>query len=340
MKIANNEIDKYVKNIANAKIAGAVVFGKDISVIKSRFNAISKAIVSDMTDQFLVCDLSKERLSSDKACLADEFYAYSMFGGRKLIMIKDADVAAGAAIKELLKDGENIKKSDNFILVQAGDLDTGNALRKIAQTSDSIAAIPCYEDSDAITRKLIEQQLKRHGLGFNYDLVTKIFDLVGKNRQIIANEIEKLATYFGPGDLTVETVDRVIKSQSEVAFEEFTNSFAAKNFEKSVKSIDDLLKNGFESIVAVRFLANYIQKLYFAKIAIEKKGVSIEEAVKDQRLFFKAQNDFKRQLNALDLTIVAKWLLEIQKLEIALKSGSNGSNKVIFFEFLRKTLNY
>ena len=338
MKIANNEIDRYIKNIANEKIAGAVVFGKDISVIKSRFNAISRKIVTDMSDQFLVCDLSKERLSKDKACLADEFYAYSMFGGRKLIMIKDADAAASAALKELLKDREAVKKSDNFILVQAGDLDAGNALRKLAQVNDLLAALPCYEDTDAITKKLIEQQLKRHGLGYGYDLVTKLFGLLGKNRQIIANEIEKLATYLGGEDLTGEAIDRVIKSQSETAFEEFTNSFAAKNFKKSVEDIDNLLRNGFEPVMAVRFLSNYVQKLYYAKMMIENKGCPFDEAVKLQRLFFKAEASFKKQLRGVDLATVANWLLEIQKLEIALKSGVSSSNNLLFFEFLKKTL--
>ncbi len=338
MKIANNAIDKFVKNIANEKIVGAVVYGKDASVIKSRFNAISKAIVSDLSDQFLVCDLSKERLSGDKGALADEFYAFSMFGGRKLIMIKDAETLAGAALKELLKEEESVKKSDNFILVQAGDLEPRNALRKLAESSDLLAALPCYEDSDVITKKLIEQQLKRNGMIPSYDLVAKLFDLLGKNRQIIALEIEKLGLYLNGEELNEEAIDAVIRPQSETVFEEFAANFAAKNFEKSAKNIDDLLENGFESIMAVRFLSNYVQKLYSAKISIEKKGVNFEDAVKEQRLFFKAQNDFKNHLRSSDLATLQRWLLEIQKLEIALKSNSNYSNQVLFFEFLKKSL--
>lgn len=334
MKIANNEIDRYVKNIANEKIAGALVFGKDISVIRSRFNAISKAIVSDLKDQFLVVNLSKERLSKDPACLADEFYSFSMFGGRKLVIIRDSDVAANTALKALLKDGEGVKKSDNFIIIQSGDLDAGNALRKLAQASDFIAALPCYEDNDGTTRKLIEQQLKRNGIDFSYDLVSQIFTAVGKNRQIIANEIEKLALYLGEEKLTGEVVDKVIKSQNETVFEEFSNNFASKKFAQAVKNIDNLLENGFEPVMATRFLSNYVQKLYFAKSAIVSKGLSIEVAAKEQRLFFKAEANFKSQLRNLDLKQISLWLLEIEKLEIKLKSGVQSSVKSLFLSFL------
>ena len=338
MKIANNEIDRFVKNIANEKIAGALVFGKDISVIRSRFNAICKAIVSDLKDQFLVVNLSKDRLAKDPACLADEFYSFSMFGGRKLLIIRDSDAAATTALKALLKDGENIKKSDNFILIQSGDLDANNALRKIAQTSEFIAALPCYEDNDATTKKLIEQQLKRNGLDSSYDLVTQIFLTVGKNRQIIASEIEKLALYLDGQKLTGEVIDRVIKSQNETVFEEFSNNFASKNFSRAVNNIDNLLENGFEPVMAARFLSNYVQKLYFAKSAITSKGMSIEVAAKEQRLFFKAEANFKNQLRNLDLKQISLWLLEIEKLEIALKSGNQSSAKSLFLGFLRDCL--
>lgn len=338
MKIANNAIDKYVKNISNEKIAGAVVFGKDVSVIKSRVGAIAKSIVSDLSDQFLVCDLSKERLSKDKSCLAGEFYAFSMFGGRKLITIKDCDTQAGAALKEFLKDGENVQKSDNFILVQAGDLDAGNSLRKTAQNSEFIAAIPCYEDSDEVTRKLITQLLKRNNIVASYEQLDLLQSLLGKNRQIIASEIDKLATFLDGKELQNSDIEKVIKSQSEVAFEEFVEHFANQDLAKATVAISGLINGGFEPIMAVRFLSNHVQKLYHAKNMIEHEGASIEQATQSQRLFFKAQYAFKNQLRKVKIEQVKKWLKEIEQLEIALKSQIPSSTEAVFVSFLNKVI--
>ncbi len=338
MKIANNAIDKYVKNIADEKIVGAVVFGKDISVIKSRVGAIAKAIVSDLSDQFLVCDLSKERLSKDKGCLADEFYAFSMFGGRKLITIKDCDVQAGAALKELLKDGENVQKSDNFILIQAGDLDAGNSLRKAAQNSEFIAAIPCYEDSDEVTRRLIMQLLKRHNIAASHQQLDLLQSLLGKNRQIIASEIDKLATFLDGKELSDEAIDAIINSQSEIDSEQFIDNFVFSNFAQAAKDIEALIANGSEPIMITRFLSNYVQKLYNAKMLIDSKKASFEEAVKMQRLFFKVEYTFKSHLRKVNLKLLANWLIEIEKLETSLKSVNKGSKELVFFTFLQKCL--
>ena len=62
-------------------------------------------------------NLSKERIGEDKLILADEFYANSMLGDRKLILIRSEDNKLGFAMKTLLEDNDFAKKSDNFILI-------------------------------------------------------------------------------------------------------------------------------------------------------------------------------------------------------------------------------
>src|SRR3989338_8172636 len=144
MKIATNQIDSYITKIAEEKIAGALVYGPCASVIISRFNYIAKKIVANLSDSFLVSHLTKERFAQYPSCLADEFYSFSMLGGRKLIIIQDPSTQMASALKELLQDKDEVAKSDNFILIQAGDLDKSSALRKIAESSEIFANIICY----------------------------------------------------------------------------------------------------------------------------------------------------------------------------------------------------
>ena len=158
MKIANAQIDFYIQKIAQEKIAGCLIFGPETSVVDYRFDLIAKKISPDLSDPFMVANLSKERLAEDKGILSDEFFSFSMLGGRKLILVKNADIAAGAALKILFEDRDYAKKSDNFILIHAGDLDKASVLRKAAEDNLNFAVIACYEDDECTIRNFIANQ--------------------------------------------------------------------------------------------------------------------------------------------------------------------------------------
>ncbi len=145
MKIATAATENYLSKIDKEKISGCVIYGPAESVVSSRFELVAKKITPDLSDPFLVANLSKDRLSEDPACLADEFYSFSMLGGRKLIIIKDCDTQAASALKLLLSEKNLSAKSENFILIQAGDLDKGASLRKQAEESDQSPASPAMK---------------------------------------------------------------------------------------------------------------------------------------------------------------------------------------------------
>ncbi len=338
MKIATFQIDNYIQKINGEKIAGALVYGPSESVVSSRVNFIAKKIVANLADPFLVTNINKERFSQDSSCLADEFYSYSMLGGRKLIMIKDADAQAAVALKSVTKDEDSITKSDNFILIQAGDLDKSSALRKLCELSYHFAAIACYEDDDKTTKKFIEQQLARNGLKSTHDAVNQIAEKTGKNRQIIASEINKIATYLDGKEITIDAINLAIQGQAEIPFDDFVNNFVAKNYTNAIKSCEYLLNNGFEAIMLIRFLSNYLQKLYNAKSAIESQKSSFEEALSNQRLFYKAENDFRKNLKIISLPELNLWLKLLEKLEIKIKTSNKISPKILFFAFLHDSI--
>ncbi len=338
MKIANYQIDSYIAKISSEKIAGALIYGPEISVITSRFNAVAKKIVADLSDQFLVAHLNKERFNQQESCLADEFYSFSMLGGRKLIIIKDCDVQAASALKDLLNNPAEVAKSDNFILIQAGDLDKSSALRKIAENHNLFASIACYEDDEKTIKKFIEQQLARNSLNSGFEIVQYLYEKIGKNRQIIASEINKIAIYLDKKEITIEAIDLVIQGQAEIPFDSLVDNFVAKNSKEVVKSCDHLFKNGFDAIMMIRFLSNYLQKLYNAKSATELAGIDFEESVKAQKLFFKSEIQFRKHLKQTELKSLVSWLGAIQNLEIDLKTKSGVSPKTIFLMFLQNNL--
>lgn len=322
MKIPPFQIENYIQKIAGEKIAGCLIFGPETSVVNYRFDLIAKKISPNLSDPFLVANLSKERLSEDKGILADEFFSFSMLGGRKLILVKDCDVAAGAALKILFESENFAAKSENFILIQAGDLDKGSALRKLAEDNPYFATIASYEDDERAIKKFLQDELVKRQVKFNVHVTELLLEKFGKNRQIILSELEKILVFLGEEkNLTTEPVERLVLSEAEVSTNEFIMNFAAKKFDLAFLQAEKLLRDGVESVMLIRFLSNYLQKLYHAKIEIESNGSDFESAVKSQRLFFKTEIEFRKHLKNLSLNFLIKNLHDLEEVEIKIKSG-------------------
>ena len=323
MKISNYQIEPYIQRIAQEKIAGCLLFGPEAALVNYRFNLIAKKIAPNLSDPFLVANISKEKLVEDKAILADEFFSYSMLGGRKLILIRDSDAQAGAALKMLFSDQDFAKKSDNFILIQGGDLDKSSPLRKICEENSHFAAIACYEDDERVIKKFIADELLRHKVKFNLDVTLILFEKFGKNRQIILAELEKILVFLGEEkNLTVELVKKLSASEAEISANEFVENFAAQRFDSALLIAEKLFRDGFEAITLVRFLSNFLQKLYQARMEIDSAGISFDEAVKNQRLFFKAEAEFRLALKNLSKVFLIENLSELQQLEIKMKNSA------------------
>ena len=338
MKIQAYKVQNYIKDIANEKIAGCLLYGPEESVINYRFNFIAKKITPDLADPFLVSNISKERLKEDKSVLADEFFSMSMMGGRKLVMVKDGDNTVADCLKTIFSDDDFHEKSNNFILIQGSDFNPSNPLRKIVEASKHFMAIPCYEDDERTIISFIEALLKNKKITFNRDVVMALLEKFGKNRQVIISEIEKISTYLGDNkELTIEIVEKLVKLESEISADEFVMLFASKDYEKAIKSCEKLFRDNFEPIALIRYLLNYLLKLQNAKIEIEKDGVTFDEAVKNQRLFFKVEDIFKKHLNSLSLNFINHSLKDLAALELTIKQGE-GNPRLLFLKFVQDSL--
>jgi len=335
MKISSYQVENYIKKIADEKISGCLLYGPEPTITRFRFDVIAKKIVNDLSDPFLVSQISSEKIKEDKAILVDEFYSISMLGGRRLIMIKDCDANTVLALKNLLADPQYGRKSDNFILIQAGDLDKSSALRKLVEESQFLMAIPCYEEDPASLRKSISEMLIENDIIAENEIINLIIKNFGKDRNLLINEIKKIKTYLGEEkNVSLETFKKLSAIKQDDNLYNFAMQFASKNYEWCFLQAERALDGGNESILLVRSLINYFSKLYNAKVLIERSGKNIDEAVKSAQIFYKVEADFRRNLQNLSLKFIAKSLQSFEKLEINLKKG-NMSARLVFLSYIR-----
>lgn len=324
MQIKSHQAESFINDIAkNKNIFAALVYGPESGLVSIYSKKIAKKIVDDLNDPFLVSNVSAKKIDEDKALLSDEFGSITMLGGRKLIIVEGENKITESL--QLIFDKKTTISppvGDNFILIAAGDLDKSSSLRKFAESSPYIAAIPCYEDDSMTITNVIRQKFKEHNLTFENGIVEILLNKFGKNRLIILNEIDKMAIYMGKEtNVTIDILEQNIADIAEISTSQLVNSFADSNLKKSMFFLEKLFSEKTSAITIIRFLSAYFLKLALVQNNLEN-GSSLDIEMRNQNIFFKQQPIFKKHLNSWSTKAIKSILLRLQELEIKCKNGS------------------
>jgi len=341
MQIKPYQAEAFINNIAHNKdIFAVLVYGPESGLVSIRAKKIATTIVTDLSDPFLVASLNEKQLDEDKGLLADEFASISMLGGRKLIMVD-----GGNKMTESLKiifeapKSKDKKQNDfrvigeNFIVIAAGDLEKSSSLRKFAEASPYIATIACYEDDVATISAIIRQKFKAQNFTFDNDVVEMLLNKFGKNRQIILNEIDKLALFMGDKrHISADILQATIADIAEISAFQLVEEFASRDVKKAIFFLEKLFTEKTSPITIIRFLTNYFGKLSLVKHNI-KNGSNLDLEMKIQNIFFKQQPTFKKHLNIWNEKSISNILIKLQELEIRCKN-SNFNSELLLSAFV------
>jgi DNA polymerase III subunit delta len=348
MQIKPYQAEAFINNIANNKeIFAVLVYGPESGLVSIRAKKIATAIVADLSDPFLVASLNEKQLDEDKGLLADEFASISMLGGRKLIMV-DGGNKMTESLKMIFEAGKKQKDfriiGENFIVIAAGDLEKSSSLRKFAEANPYIATIACYEDDVATISAIIRQKFKEQNFTFDNDVVEMLLNKFGKNRQIILNEIDKLALFMGEKrHISAEILQETIADIAEISAFQLVEEFANRDVKKAIFFLEKLFTEKTSPITIIRFLTNYFGKLSLVKNNI-KNGSNLDLEMKIQNIFFKQQPTFKKHLNIWSEKAISNILIKLQELEIRCKNSNFDSELLlsafVSFVLMKKSSKY
>ncbi|MDZ7601493.1 MAG: DNA polymerase III subunit delta [Hoeflea sp.] len=190
-----------------------LVYGPDRGLVSERASQVAARTGIDLKDDFAVLKLEASDLAGDPGRLADEFGAISLFGGDRLVWLRNAGNERG--LIEALTAIADTDPGSSHLLIEAGDLKKGSGLRKLVETTPSALAIPCYSDDARGIQALIEEELGGAGLTIQGDARQRLAQLLGGDRLASRNELRKLALYCH-GAATVTDAD-VIEAMGDVA---------------------------------------------------------------------------------------------------------------------------
>ena len=207
-----HEVEAWLKS-EHPDVRIVLIYGPDRGMVSERAKdfAASTGLAGD--DPFSVLKLDASELANDAARLIDEARTISMFGDNRLLWLRNAsnDKSLAGAITALCDDPPR----DAVLLIEAGDLKKGSALRRIVEHAKAAMALPCYADTPKMIDGLIDRQLVKAGLGIGLEARQLLKSLLGGDRLASRGEIEKLLLYC-QGKTMIETED-VVASMGDVS---------------------------------------------------------------------------------------------------------------------------
>lgn len=333
MKIENKNVINVIDNITTQQEFKAVLlYGEDDSSVLNKYNIILNSFINK---KYELNDISQENIKNNPTYLSENFFTTSMFLTNTIYTLRLIDKENEfTKYIEILFETEEVKNVDNFLLITAGNLDTKSSLRKYAEKSKYIACIGCYEESNP--ESFISNKLKEYGFVFNNSMVNYILQNVGTNTTMIQNEIEKLSLYkIDDKILTIDDLKECIKDISNNKLDDFCNNFCSMYTQETIKIAKKLMNNGVDVITLTRVLIKYFLQLQKIKEYL-KKGETIDNVFKYEKIFWKQQHIMKNHLSKWDINNINKMLYKLLDLEKRIKFDVN--KNIIFEHFILKSL--
>jgi DNA polymerase III subunit delta len=199
-----HEVDTWLAR-RDPQIPILLFYGPDRGLVSERARKIVASTGLSADDPFSVVRLDAAEIEQTPGRLVDEARTIPMFSDRRLIWVRNA--AAQKALAEDVKALAEQPPRDAIILIEAGDLKKGVALRAAVEASEHAMALPCYADEGRNVDSLIDEELQKAGLSIALDARQLLKRSLGGDRLASRGELEKLALYAaGRKQITLDDV--------------------------------------------------------------------------------------------------------------------------------------
>jgi len=199
--VASGGADAYIRRLPPA-MRLFLIHGQDEGLIHERSREIVQALLGGHNDPMRLTRIDGAAAARDPGVLSDEALAVSMFGGDKVIWIETQGRDMAAAVEPLVKS----PPERCSVVIEAGALKKGVALRVLFEKSDRAASIECYSDDRRALGPLIEAQAREAGLRIAPDARDALAALLGADRMTTRAELAKLMVY-AQGREAIELAD-------------------------------------------------------------------------------------------------------------------------------------
>ena len=269
VEVKSHEFDGFLaKSARHYRLV--VVYGPDRGLVAERAAQVAATTGVDLSDGFALIRLDASDVQSDPGRLIDEVNAFGLFGGEKLIWVR------GAANEKQLVDGlahlAAHPPEGSYLLIEAGDLKKGSALRKVAEGERSVACIACYQDDARALNALIDTELSAANLRITPAARELLLDSIGGDRIASRNEIQKLLLYCMNDDLIDEKhVLEIVGDASAVSTDEVVDAVLSGDPDGFLHAIQKVIASKTAVFLVLQGTMKQVQLLETMRIEMEER---------------------------------------------------------------------
>ena len=312
----------------DAAVRAALIYGRDIGVVRERANLLAGKVVERPDDPFDVALLTDADIDGDAGRLENELASQSLMGGRRLVRLKLSAEKASLdkmAAEALKRHADGDFNPEAFFLIEAGALARNSTLRRNAEKANACATIPCYEDEPGDMARLVREALTAEGVGLNSDALALFVARLPRDRGVARQEIERLVLYLGPGSgmtATPKDLEDFMGVEPEASlFDAASDAFGGRIAEAQA-ALRRAAAEGETGPAAVRALGQHLAKLR-RTLTLAKSGAGLQEAAKASGVFWKNEREFLRQARAWNLGLLDAVQPEILAADRACKTAGS-----------------
>lgn len=288
------EIDRFV---ANPPQAGGVVlvFGPDTGLVSERAARLVNKASEGESDPFNLIKIDASDLSSDPDRLIDEVLTIPLFGGRRIVWVKDA---SGKNLAPALDPVLKLQDWQTLVVLEAGDIKKGVGLRKLVEPHKRAIALPCYADNDRGVDQLIDEETREAGLVVTREARAALHSLLGGDRMASRGELKKLCLYaLNKGKIESEDITAVIGDASAFEMSELIDAAATGDLATLDHGLERLADAGSKASVIANQTLKHFQHLHRMRVEVDN-GKPAQAVIDSQRppVFFSRKPKFSQQL--------------------------------------------
>jgi DNA polymerase-3 subunit delta len=275
--ISNGTADAFVKRPPR-ETRFFLVHGSDEGLIHERVKGLVDVALSRAPDPLRLTRLDGDAVARDPGALADEVYAISMFGGSRAVWIEAQAQDLLPALQPLF----GRPPQDCVVIVEAGSLRKGTALRVAFEQGEAAASIECYPDERGALARVIEAETRAAGLAIAPEAREYLIGLLGSDRLMTRGEIAKLTLYArGKPTIEVEDIEAIVADAAPSGLDALVDAALLGDMAGLEASASRFFADGGEAGRLVRSLAARLTLLHRLRLEMEG-GRSFEAAMQTQ----------------------------------------------------------
>ena len=179
--------------------------------------------------------------------------------------------------KSLAEYIQDLPETTVLIVLADEELVSSSPLLKAAEAHGKV--IQCTLPRGAAVESWINKRATSLGVKISPDATTILANFIGNQLRLLANELDKLATYVGPGaTITVEDVHLLSTQVQEARIFDLTDALAQRNRKQALDILHDLLADGEPPLKLISTITSQVRSLLLVK-ELADEGLRVSQIV-------------------------------------------------------------